>query len=139
MPPFPPMALVLVMVREDILPAAGGAAFVMALILGLGRWAGALGSAAGVIVGYAWANYTFDLLTWESTHRFIPWKPDRSTWHYLPRAALILVGVGLVSRWLGLLVGIRLPERRWWAKNRRSSPLNGNLRKLKGNVQCNRM
>ena len=116
-PPLPPAGLVLEMVRQDILPAAGGAAFAMAFILCLGRWAGPLGAAVGAIVGYAWANYTFDLLTWESTHRLIPWKPDRSTWHFLPQASLVLVGVGLASRWLGSLVGCMLPERRWWVAN----------------------
>ena len=116
-PPLPPAGLVLELVRQEVLPAAGGAAFAMAFILCLGRWAGPLGAAAGAIVGYAWANYTFDLLTWESTHRLIPWKPDRSTWHVLPQASLVLVAVGLASRWLGTVVGCMLPERRWWVKN----------------------
>jgi hypothetical protein len=35
-------------------------------------------------------------------------------WHGLPRAALILLVVGLVSRWLGLFVTRYLDERRRW-------------------------
>jgi hypothetical protein len=116
MPPLPPAHLVLDALRQDALPAAGGAALVMCLFLVLGRWAGALGSAAAVIVGFAWANHTFEV-GWENTGRLIPWTPGRYVWHWLPRAAVLLIGVGLVSRWGGLLAGRFLPERRWWVAN----------------------
>lgn len=116
LPPLPPAELVLGALKQDLLPAAGGAALVMCAFLALGRWAGALGSAAAVVVGFTWANYTFEV-GWENTGRLVPWNPDRYVWHWLPRAAVILVGVGLVSRWIGLLAGRFLPERRWWVAN----------------------
>lgn len=117
MPPLPPTELVLDSLRLAVLPAAGGAALVMCLFLLLGRWAAALGSAAAVVVGFAWANYTFTAANWDETARLVPWKPGQPAWHHLPRAALVLVAVGLVSRWAGLLAGLRVPERRWWVKN----------------------
>jgi hypothetical protein len=118
MPPLPPTSLILETLRDIALPAASGAAFTLALFLTLGRWAGTLGSAAAVIVGFVWVNFTFSALDWEGTSRLIPWKPnERSAWHYLPRASLILVVVGLASRWLGSLAGCFLPDRAWWVKN----------------------
>jgi MFS family permease len=124
MPPIPPTPLILATLQEYVLPAAGGAALTLALFLTMGRWAAALGSAAAVVVAFAWANFQFGpfeedtkRFMWESSHRLISWKPnERYSWHYLPRAALVLVVVGLVSRWLGLLVGRFLPERRWWVQ-----------------------
>jgi hypothetical protein len=98
---------------------------VLCLFLLLGRWSGALGSATAVVVAFVWANFTLAFLkfdekpTWENTARLIPWKTQENApgWHYLPRAALVLVVVGLVSRWLGLLAIRYLPERRWWGAN----------------------
>lgn len=117
MPPLPPAALVLDAIRQTVLPAAGGAALVLCALLALGRWAAALGSAAAVVAGFAWANYTFDAPSWDNTGRVFPWKPDGPTWQYLPRAALVLVAVGLLSRWVGLIAGRYLPERRRWGAN----------------------
>ncbi|MDB5312023.1 MAG: hypothetical protein JWO38_6225 [Gemmataceae bacterium] len=117
MPTLPPSQMVLDTLQHDVLPAAGGAALVMCIFLFFGRWAAALGSAVAVVVGFAWANYTFGAVSWEGTGRLVPWVPDRYVWHWLPRAALVLVLVGLLSRWLGLLAGLVLPERRWWGKH----------------------
>ncbi|MBX9626216.1 MAG: hypothetical protein K2X82_20625, partial [Gemmataceae bacterium] len=119
MPPLPPAEQVLSALRLAVLPAAGGAALVFALFLGLGRWAAALGSAAGVVVGFAWANYTFDALAWENTGRLVPWVPadPKKAWHWLPRAGLLLVATGLASRWLGLAAARVAPDRRWWVVN----------------------
>ena len=105
LPPLPPISLVLPTLSTLVLPAAGGAALVMCLFLVLGRWAAALGSAVAVVVAFGWANYTFAALAWQNTGRYIPWKIEEpiTAWHYLPRAALVLLIVGLVSRWLGLL------------------------------------
>jgi hypothetical protein len=117
MPPLPPARLVLDSIQQTTLPAAGGAALVLALFLVFGRWAGALGSAAAVIAGFCWANYTFTTLSWDETGRVLPWKLEGThspAWHGLPRAAVVLIVVGLVSRWLGLLVARYQPEHRWW-------------------------
>lgn len=115
MPPLPPLALVLELLGEYLLPAAGGAALVYAFFLSMGRWAAALGAAAASVVGYAWANFNFTALEWDGTFRLIPWNPNAlSTWQFLPKAALILLGVGLASRWLALALGPVIPERRWW-------------------------
>ena len=113
---MPPTSLILETLRDIVLPAAGGSALTFALFFTRRRTA-PFASSAAVIVGFVWANFTFGTLEWEGTHRLIPWKPDRSTWHFLPRAAVVLLGVGLVTRWLGLLVGRFLPERRWWVQN----------------------
>jgi hypothetical protein len=118
LPPLPPAPLILGSLGEYVLPAAGGAALAFGLFLCLGRWAAALGSAAAMIAGFAWANFTFAAPDWEGTSRLIPWKPEpRYAWNYLPRAALTLVGVGLASRWLGLFAGRFLPGRFWYLKN----------------------
>ena len=121
----PPLKYVLDALQTDVLPAAGGAAFVLCLFLFLGRWAAALGSAAAIVVAFLWANFTLgnlkldDKPTWENIARLIPFKPgeDPPGWHWLPRAALVLVVVGLLSRWLGLLATRLLPERLWWGSN----------------------
>ncbi len=129
--PLPPTHDVLDALSHTVLPAAGGAAFTVCGFLILGRWAGALGSAVAVIVGFAWANFTFTALEWEKTGRVFTWtleEPVRA-WHLLPRAGLVLVVVGLLSRWIGLAAGRLLtqasdpehPEvrtgRYWWGKN----------------------
>jgi MFS family permease len=127
--PLPPTELILGALHNGIIPAAGGAALVLCLFLLAGRWAGALGSAAAVVVAFLAANYTLanvgfgDKQTWENTHRLIPWKtvqdPEVNTpgWHWLPRMALVLVVVGLLSRWAGLLAARYSPERNWWVAN----------------------
>jgi hypothetical protein len=122
---LPPTKYVLDALSNDVLPAAGGGAFVLCLFLVFGRWAGALGSAAAVVVAFLWANFTLTNLkfdekpTWENTWRLIPWKVGEEVpgWHWLPRAALVLIVVGLLSRWLGLLAARLLPERQWWGAN----------------------
>jgi len=115
----PPAADVLGPLHDAVLPGAGGAALVVCLFLVLGRWAGALGAALAVAVAFAWANYTFAAASWDDTGRLLPWKagPDSPAWHRLPRVALLLVVVGLVSRWIGLVAARCLPERRWWGAN----------------------
>lgn len=89
------------------------------------RWAGALGSAAAITIAFMAANFTLEKVgfdekpSWDNTGRLIPWKPAETDpgWKWQPRAALVLVGVGLLSRWLGLLTGRLLPERFWWIAN----------------------
>jgi hypothetical protein len=117
MPPLPPTEDVLYALRHTALPAAAGAALVMAAVLAFGRWAAALGSAVAVVVGFGWGNYTFDSLSWTNTSRVIPWFAEESSpaWHRMPVAALILLVVGLVSRWFGLLTALVLPVRYWWS------------------------
>lgn len=119
MPPLPPADLVLESLRQNILPAAGGAALVMCLFLVLGRWAAALGSAAAVIAGFVWADFTFEKASWDAISRLIPWKPEENApaWHLIPRAAFVLVVVGLGSRWAGMLIARALPQRLWWGEN----------------------
>src|SRR5919108_3201727 len=125
MPPLPPTKYVLEALQNDVLPAAGGGALVLCVFLLLGRWAGALGSAAAIVVAFLWANFTLTYLkfddkpTWENTARLIPWKPVEGApgWHWLPRAALVLVVVGLVSRWIGMIAARSLPGRLWWGAN----------------------
>jgi len=119
MPPLPPAKDVLDALHHAVLPAAGGAALVVCLFALLGRRAAALGSAVAAVVGFGWANFTFDAVSWENTGRVIPWKADGPTpvWHWLPRAALVLVVVGLLSRGIGLLATHVLPTHRWWGAN----------------------
>jgi hypothetical protein len=111
---LPPTDQVLNVLSQSVLPALGGAAVVYCLFAAAGRWATALGSAAAVVFAFAWANYAFPWLfaredaprpdLW-GTGRLIPWKPDdpARAWMWLPKAALVLVVVGLVSRWIGLI------------------------------------
>jgi hypothetical protein len=119
MPPLPPAEIVLDSLRLNILPAAGGAALVMCLFLLLGRWAAALGSAVAIIVGFVWADFTFEKASWDAIARLIPWKLEENApaWHWMPRAAFVLVVVGLVSRWAGMLIARALPGRLWWGEN----------------------
>jgi hypothetical protein len=123
--PLPPLQYVLEAVSQDVLPAAGAGAFVLCLFLVFGRWAAALGSAVAFAVAFLAANFTLALLrfgeqpTWENTARLLPWKvaEGQAGWYWLPRAALSLLAVGLLSRWVGLLAGRLLVERLWWIAN----------------------
>lgn len=125
LPPLPPLQYVLDALAQNVLPPAGAAALVVCTFLVLGRWAGALWSAVAVVVGFMVANFTLafvkpeDVPTWENTFRLLPWKPEETAagWNWLPRAALLLLAVGLLSRWVGLLAAHYLPERRWWVAN----------------------
>jgi hypothetical protein len=124
--PLPPLRNAIEALQQDLFPAAAGAALVMCLFLFLGRWATALGSAVAVGFAFVWANFSFENsvdnetkeLVWANTYRLFPWKVDSTSGlNWLPRAALGLIVVGLVSRWLGLLSSQLLPERRWWVAN----------------------
>lgn len=121
MPPIPPTELILEVAWQCILPAAGAAAFVYAVFVSFGRWAAALGSAAAIVAAYFALNYQAllhgETLSWETTSRLIPWVPDRSSFHFIPRAALVLTITGLATRWLSLLLGLVLPDRLWWIAN----------------------
>jgi hypothetical protein len=119
MPPLPPAADILGPLQAAVLPGAGGAALVVTLFLVFGRWAGALGSALAVALAFVWANYTFAAASWDDTGRLVPWKatPNAPAWHWLARVALMLVAVGLLSRWIGLIAANYIPERRWWGAN----------------------
>lgn len=83
----------------------------------------ALGSALGVTSGFIWANFSLDnsidretgALLWWNTYRLLPWMGEpasRYGWDWLALAALILVGVGLVTHWLRLLSARFAPDRR---------------------------
>jgi hypothetical protein len=107
LPPLPPTPLILTTLQEYALPAAGGAALAFASILAVSRRLAMLGAALAIIVGFAWANFPFGpfeeevdkRFMWENAHRLISWKPnERYAWHYLPRASLTLLIVGLASR-----------------------------------------
>lgn len=116
---IPPASDILGPLQAAVLPGAGGAALVVCLFLVLGRWAGAIGSALAVAVGFAWANYTFAAASWDDTGRLVPWKvePNAPAWQWLVRVGLVLVVVGLVSRWIGLVAARYLSERRRWGAN----------------------
>jgi hypothetical protein len=118
LPPIPPAELLIDLARQDVLPAAGAAAFVFAVGMAFGRWSVSLAAAAAIIAAFVLANFQplehGESLTWETTHRLLPWKPNKSTFTHLPRAVLLLVAVGLASRWIGLLVGRALKDRLWW-------------------------
>jgi hypothetical protein len=109
LPPLPPTPLILSTLQEYALPAAGGAALAFASFLAVSRRLAMLGAAVAIAFGFAWANFQFGpfeedgdkRLIWENCHRLIAWKPnERYAWHFLPRAALLLLIVGLVSRTL---------------------------------------
>src|SRR4029077_347108 len=82
------------------------------------------GSAAAVVAGFMWANFTLDTggehtgatIEWERTFRLIPCLPDLRALHSLPRAAVLLVLVGLASRGLGWISSRVLAERWWWVE-----------------------
>lgn len=97
-PPLPPSEDVYAAFKVTVLPAAGAAAFTCALVLAVDRRLGALASALAILAGLAYANLT---------ELRLPWNPDPAksvsvAWEWLPRAVILLVAVGLVSRWLGL-------------------------------------
>lgn len=127
MPPPPPLKDVLEALQQCVLPGAGAAALVMCAFLVVGRrWLAALGSAVAVVVAFACGNFTLanlktedPLPTWENTGRLLPWVPGAAApgYQWLPRAALALVGVGLLTRWLGLALGRVVPARLWWLAN----------------------
>ncbi|MCI0703016.1 MAG: hypothetical protein L0241_18210 [Planctomycetia bacterium] len=136
LPPVPPTKDVLEALQNDLLPGAGAAALVMCAFLILGRWIGSFAAAAAVVAAFLVGNFTLVNLktdpetgklespSWENTHRLVPWnvKADNPEspppgWHWLPKSALILVVVGLVSRWVGMLVARGLPKRQWWGAN----------------------
>ncbi|QDU21497.1 hypothetical protein ETAA1_34640 [Urbifossiella limnaea] len=89
---------------------------VVCVFLCFGRRAAALGSAAAVVVGFGWANFTFEAVSGDNTGRVIPWvaEPDAPAWHALPWAGVVLLAAGLVSRGIGFLVARLLDERRRW-------------------------
>lgn len=120
MPPPPPLKDVLEALQQDVLPGAGGAALVMCLFLLFGRWSAALGSAVAVTFAFMWSNFQLaDPPSWDSPTRLLLWKPDADSpgHQWLSRAALLLVLVGLVSRWVGLLAARLLPTRYWWGSS----------------------
>jgi hypothetical protein len=120
LPTLPPTKEVLDLLQPTVLPALAGAAVVVCLFRLCGRWAGALGSAVAVTTAFVWVNFAFDKPNW-TDGRLLPWNPAADPenpppgYQWLPRAALVLVVVGLVSRWLGLLSAHYLPENRRWA------------------------
>jgi hypothetical protein len=120
MPPLPPTKDIIDTVLGTALPAAAGAALVSCVFQSIGGWAAAVGTAVAVVVGLGWANAGWMLYPlegeWGMPGRVIPWSATRDApaWHQIPRAAAILLAVGLVSRWVGLLVARRLNERRRW-------------------------
>jgi hypothetical protein len=83
-----------------------------------------IASAAAIAFAFLWANFTLtnlkgpDQPTWANTTRLVPWVPEANApgWHWLPRAGLLMVVVGVLSRWLGLITSYFLPER-WWVAN----------------------
>src|SRR5262245_58655908 len=107
LPPLPPTPLIRSTLQEYALPAAGDAALTFAAFLAPTRRLASLGAAAAIVVAFCWANFQFGpfeeegdkRLIWENCHRLISWKPnERYAWHYLPRAAMWLLVVGLASR-----------------------------------------
>ncbi|AMV24478.1 hypothetical protein VT84_08780 [Gemmata sp. SH-PL17] len=127
MPPPPPLKDVLEALYHAVLPGAGAAALVLGAFLAVGRWrAAALGSAVAVVVAFMCGNFAPPKLsiedpapTWENTYRVLLWKPLETSpcEQWLPRVSLVLVAVGLLTRWLGLAVSRAVPERAWWTAN----------------------
>ncbi len=98
LPPLPPSDDICAALKVTVLPAAGAAAFTCALVLAIDRRLGALASALAILAGLAYANWV---------ELRLPWNPDPAksvsvAWEWLPRAVVLLVAVGLGSRWLGL-------------------------------------
>lgn len=123
---MPPLRNTIEALQQDVLPAAAGAALVMCLFLLFGRWTAALGSAVAIVFAFIWANFSFENsvdnetqeLDWARTGHLLPWKvTSLPGLDWLPRTALVLIVVGLMSRWFELLSSLCLPERRWWAAN----------------------
>ncbi len=144
MPPPPPLKDILEALHQCVLPGAGVAAFVFCVFLVAGRWAAALGSAIAVAFAFMAANFAPPNLTpedpkptWDNTSRLVLWKPVDAPKpaaasldedvpkpplaspceHWLPRAAIVLLIVGLLTRWLGMAAGRAIPERAWWTAN----------------------
>jgi hypothetical protein len=90
MPPPPPLDEVLLALRDVMLPAAGVAAFVVAAVLLLGRWAAHLATALGMLAGLAFVNWS---------KSFLPWSPEKTGWEYFFQVAwfVSLAGVVLTS------------------------------------------
>jgi hypothetical protein len=118
--------MIIEIIQQNVLPAAGCAALVVLLFLTFGRWTAALGSAVAVVFAFIVANFSLEnsvdsvtkLRDWQNASRLYPWKVESAPrLEWLPRAALVLVIVGLTSRWIGLLANRYLPERRWWVAN----------------------
>ena len=105
LPPLPPADDVFTALKLTVLPAAGAAAFVYALFLSAGRWAGLFGSAVAVLAGLAYANWL---------ELRLPWNPERVAWEWLPRAAAAMVLIGLVSRCIGFGMDRLVGTGRWW-------------------------
>jgi hypothetical protein len=123
---MPPLRNAIEALQQDVLPAAAGATLVVCLFLMLGKRAAAIGSAAAMVFAFIWANFSFENsidsetgeLVWANTHHLLPWKVEPSPRvEWVPFAAFVLIVVGLLSRWLGLLASRQLPERRWWVAN----------------------
>ena len=104
---LPPADLVTDALKNVVIPAAGAAALALALVLTLGRWAGALGSGAAVLAGIAFAN-------WHRKAPLVPWTPGDRVGDWLLPAAAVLVAVGLLSRWGGLIAGCYARQSKWW-------------------------
>jgi hypothetical protein len=119
---FPPIEEILAQLHNNIIPAAGCAAVVMCTFLLFGRRFAALGSAVAVVLAFMTCNFTLanvgyeDKATWENTARLVPWAPGENAagWHWLPRGGLLLVVVGVGSRWLGLVAKRMLSANLWW-------------------------
>ena len=84
-------------------PAASAATLVYAVVLLLGRWVAPVASALAVIAGIAVGNH------YRQTP--MPWVPDVPSWHQLPRMALLLVVVGLLTRGLSAVMTNRFSAR----------------------------
>ncbi|HSQ55565.1 MAG TPA: hypothetical protein VLM40_07450 [Gemmata sp.] len=84
-----------------------------------------LGVAFAVVVGFMAGNFSLsnippgEVPTWNNTTRLISWKPGENPagWNWLPRAGLLLIAVGLLSRWVGSIAAHSLPDRLWWGAN----------------------
>jgi len=106
-PELPPAELVFDALKQVVIPAAGAAALALALFLTLGRWARALGSGVAVLAGIAFAN-------WHRKFPLLKWTPDDDPETWLFPAASLLVAVGLLSRWGGLIVRHFTQKSGWW-------------------------
>ena len=104
---LPPADLVTDALKNVVVPAAGAAALALALVLTLGRWAGALGSGVAVLAGIAFAN-------WHRKAPLVPWTPGDRVGDWLLPSAAALVAVGLLSRWGGLIAGRYVRQSKWW-------------------------
>lgn len=106
MPELPPAELVYDALKHVVIPSAGAAALALGLFLVLGRWAGALGSGVAALAGIAFAN-------WQRKYPYLLWEPEDKPLDWLLPTAAVLVAVGLVSRWGGLIVGHYAKKAKW--------------------------